>query len=200
MEPFKNLTSKVVPLDIANIDTDQIIPKQFLKLLGKTGYGEYLFFNWRYDKQGTPLKDFVLNSPLFSGRQILLTRENFGIGSSREHAVWALKDYGFKAIIGVSFADIFYNNCSKNGVLVIQMDKNRIEDFFSSKINENFDIDLIQQQIKINSEVFDFEIDPTLKSYLVNGLDEISKTLELGNYIKKYEDKNKVSVKSKSMI
>ncbi|MDN5868318.1 MAG: 3-isopropylmalate dehydratase small subunit, partial [Candidatus Nitrosocosmicus sp.] len=181
MEPFKNLTSKVVPLDIANIDTDQIIPKQFLKLLGKTGYGEYLFFNWRYDKQGIPLKDFVLNSPLFSGRQILLTRENFGIGSSREHAVWALKDYGFKVILGVSFADIFYNNCSKNGVLGIKMDKNIIEDFFSSKINENFEIDLIQQQIKINSKVFGFEIDPTLKNYLVNGLDEISKTLELGN-------------------
>ena len=180
MEPFKNLTSKVVPLDIANIDTDQIIPKQFLKLLGKTGYGEYLFFNWRYDKQGIPLKDFVLNSPLFSGRQILLTRENFGIGSSREHAVWALKDYGFKVILGVSFADIFYSNCSKNGVLVIKMDKNTIEDFFSSKINENFEIDLIQQQIKINSKVFDFDIDPTLKNYLVNGLDEISKTLELG--------------------
>lgn len=200
MEPFKNLTSKVVPLDIANIDTDQIIPKQFLKLLGKTGYGDYLFFNWRYDKQGIPLKDFVLNSPLFSGRQILLTRENFGIGSSREHAVWALKDYGFKVILGVSFADIFYNNCSKNGVLVIKMDKNIIEDFFSSKINENFEIDLIQQQIKINSEVFSFEIDPTLKNYLVNGLDEISKTLELGNHIKKYEDKNKVSVEPESMI
>jgi 3-isopropylmalate/(R)-2-methylmalate dehydratase small subunit len=107
MEPFKNLTSGVVPLDISNIDTDQIIPKQFLKLLGKTGYGEYLFFNWRYDKQGIPLKDFVLNSPLFSGRQILLSRENFGIGSSREHAEWALKDYGFKVILGVSFEDIF---------------------------------------------------------------------------------------------
>ena len=200
MEPFKNLTSKVVPLDIANIDTDQIIPKQFLKLLGKTGYSEYLFFNWRYDKQGIPLKDFVLNSPVFSGRQILLTRENFGIGSSREHAVWALKDYGFKVILGVSFADIFYSNCSKNGVLVIKMDKNTIEDFFSSKINENFEIDLIQQQVKINSKVFDFDIDPTLKNYLVNGLDEISKTLELGNHIKKYEDKNKVSVKSESMI
>ncbi len=200
MEPFKNLTTKVVPLDIANIDTDQIIPKQFLKLLGKTGYGEYLFFNWRYDKQGIPLKDFVLNSPLFSGRQILLTRENFGIGSSREHAVWALKDYGFKVILGVSFADIFYNNCSKNGVLVIKMDKNTIEDFFSSKINENFEIDLLQQQIKINSEVFDFDIDLTLKNYLVNGLDEISKTLELGNHIKKYEDKNKVSVETESMI
>ena len=200
MEPFKNLTSKVVPLDIANIDTDQIIPKQFLKLLGKTGYGEYLFFNWRYDKQGIPLKDFVLNSPVFSGRQILLTRENFGIGSSREHAVWALKDYGFKVILGVSFADIFYSNCSKNGVLVIKMDKNTIEDFFSSKINENFEIYLIQQQVKINSKVFDFDIDPTLKNYLVNGLDEISKTLELENHIKKYEDKNKVSVKSESMI
>jgi len=200
MEPFKNLTSKVVPLDIANIDTDQIIPKQFLKLLGKTGYGEYLFFNWRYDKQGIPLKDFVLNSPLFSGRQILLTRENFGIGSSREHAVWALKDYGFKVILGVSFADIFYNNCSKNGVLVIKMDKNTIEDFFSSKTNENFEIDLIQQQIKINSKFFDFDIDPTLKSYLVNGLDEISKTLKLGNHIKKYEDKHKVSVETESMI
>ena len=197
MEPFKNLTSKVIPLDIANIDTDQIIPKQFLKLLGKTGYGEYLFFNWRYDKQGIPLKDFVLNSPLFSGRQILLTRENFGIGSSREHAVWALKDYGFKVILGVSFADIFYNNCSKNGVLVIKMDKNTIEDFFSSKINENFEIDLIQQQIKINSKVFNFDIDPTIKNYLVNGLDEISKTLELGNYIKKYENKNIVSAKNK---
>jgi 3-isopropylmalate/(R)-2-methylmalate dehydratase small subunit len=200
MEPFKNLTSKVVPLDIANIDTDQIIPKQFLKLLGKTGYGEYLFFNWRYDKQGLPLKDFVLNSTLYSGRQILLTRENFGIGSSREHAVWALKDYGFKVILGVSFADIFYNNCSKNGVLVIKMDKNTIEDFFSSKINDNFEIDLIQQQIKINSQVFDFDIDPTLKNYLVNGLDEISKTLELKNHIKQYEDKNKVSVESESMI
>ena len=197
MEPFKNLTSKVVPLDIANIDTDQIIPKQFLKLLGKTGYGEYLFFNWRYDQQGKPLEDFVLNSSLFSGRQILLTRENFGIGSSREHAVWALKDYGFKVILGVSFADIFYNNCSKNGVLVIKMDKNTIEDFFSSKINENFEIDLIQQQIKINSKVFNFDIDPTIKNYLVNGLDEISKTLELGNYIKKYENKNIVSVENK---
>ena len=197
MEPFKNLTSKVVPLDIANIDTDQIIPKQFLKLLGKTGYGEYLFFNWRYDQQGKPLEDFVLNSSLFSGRQILLTRENFGIGSSREHAVWALKDYGFKVILGVSFADIFYNNCSKNGVLVIKMDKNTIEDFFSSKINENFEIDLIQQQIKINSKVFNFDIDPTIKNYLVNGLDEISKTLELGNYIKKYENKNIVSAENK---
>ena len=130
MEPFRNFTSKAVPLDIANIDTDQIIPKQFLKLLGKTGYGQYLFFNWCYDENGNPTENFVLNLPKFKGRQILLTRENFGIGSSREHAVWALKDYGFKVVIGVSFADIFYNNCTKNGVLVIKLDKNTIDDFF----------------------------------------------------------------------
>src|SRR6476659_6687551 len=157
MEPFKFIKSKPVPLDIVNVDTDQIIPKQFLKLLGKTGYGRYLFYNLRYDEYGNNKSDFVLDLPKFNGRKILLTRENFGIGSSREHAVWALKDYGFKVILGVSFADIFYNNCSKNGVLVIKMDKNTIEDFFSSKTNENFEIDLIQQQIKINSKVFDFD-------------------------------------------
>lgn len=187
MEPFKNLKSMVVPLDIANIDTDQIIPKQFLKLLGKTGYGEYLFFNWRYDKEGIPTKDFALNVPEYQGRQILLTRENFGIGSSREHAVWALKDYGFKVVLGVSFADIFYNNCFKNGVLVIKMDKEIIEDFFSTKTNYVFDIDLSQQQITINSQIYRFEIDPTLKNSLENGTDEISRTLQLEDYIKDYE-------------
>jgi 3-isopropylmalate/(R)-2-methylmalate dehydratase small subunit len=190
MEPFKNLTSKVVPLDIANIDTDQIIPKQFLKLLGKTGYGEYLFFNWRYDKEGIPTKDFALNVPKYQGRQILLTRENFGIGSSREHAVWALKDYGFKVVLGVSFADIFYNNCFKNGILVIKMDKDIIEDFFTTKTNYNFDIDLSEQQITINSQTYQFEIDPTLKNSLENGTDEISKTLQLEDNIKDYEKEN----------
>ncbi len=194
MEPFRNLISKIVPLDIANIDTDQIIPKQFLKLLGKTGYGEYLFFNWRYDDHGIPTKNFVLNLSEFKGRQILLTRENFGIGSSREHAVWALKDYGFKVIIGVSFADIFYNNCFKNGVLVIRLDKNIIEDFFSSKTDEEFEIDLSHQQIRINSSSYSFEIDPTLKDSLENGTDEISKTLQLESQIKKYEDKKNLTI------
>ena len=198
MEPFRNLTSKVVPLDIANIDTDQIIPKQFLKLLGKTGYGEYLFFNWRYDNHGIPTKTFILNLPELKGRQILLTRENFGIGSSREHAVWALKDYGFKVIIGVSFADIFYNNCFKNGVLVIKLDKNVIEDFFSSKTDEEFDIDLSHQQIRIDSSSYSFEIDPTLKDSLESGTDEISKTLQLESQIKKYEDEKNLTVKPDS--
>src|SRR6188472_683432 len=173
MEPFKNLTSKVIPLDIANIDTDQIIPKQFLKLLGKTGYGEYLFFNWRYDKQGIPLKDFVLNSPLFSGRQILLTRENFGIGSSREHAVWALKDFGFKVILGISFADIFYTNCFKNGILIIKLDKDKIDHIFSSTMNQDIEIDLLNQTVKVNSDTHKFYIDSTLKHYLLEGIDEI---------------------------
>ena len=200
MEPFRNLTSKAVPLDIANIDTDQIIPKQFLKLLGKTGYGQYLFFNWRYDENGNPTEHFVLNLPKFKGRQILLTRENFGIGSSREHAVWALKDYGFKVIIGVSFADIFYNNCTKNGVLAIKLDKNTIDNFFTSTTDTDFEIDLAQQQIRINSTIYSFEIDQTIKNSLESGIDEISKTLQLENRIKKYENKKNLTVQPNTIL
>ncbi|MBA3284002.1 MAG: 3-isopropylmalate dehydratase small subunit, partial [Nitrosopumilus sp.] len=140
MEPFKYLKSKPVPLDIVNVDTDQIIPKQFLKLLGKTGYGKYLFYNWRYDKNGNVDSNFVINLPEFAGREILLTRDYFGIGSSREHAVWALKDFGFKVIVGVSFADIFYDNCFKNGVLAIMLDKGKIDDIFSSKTNRDIEV------------------------------------------------------------
>ena len=200
MEPFRNFTSKAVPLDIANIDTDQIIPKQFLKLLGKTGYGQYLFFNWRYDENGNPTEHFVLNLPKFKGRQILLTRENFGIGSSREHAVWALKDYGFKVVIGVSFADIFYNNCTKNGLLVIKLDKNTIDDFFTSKTDDDFEIDLAQQQIRVNSTIYSFEIDQTIKNSLESGIDEISKTLQLENRIENYENKKNLTVKPNTIL
>jgi len=191
MEPFKYLKSKPVPLDIVNVDTDQIIPKQFLKLLGKTGYGKYLFYNWRYDKNGNVDSNFVINLPEFAGREILLTREYFGIGSSREHAVWALKDFGFKVIIGVSFADIFYNNCFKNGVLAIMLDKGKIDDVFSSKTNRNIEVDLPNQTVKIDSDIHKFEIDSTLKRYLLEGIDEISTTLKFENYIRNYELKNK---------
>jgi len=190
MEPFKHLKSKPIPLDIVNVDTDQVIPKQFLKLLGKTGYGKYLFYNWRYDNGGNDKSDFVLNLSEFKGRKILLTRENFGIGSSREHAVWALKDFGFKVILGVSFADIFYNNCFKNGILAIKLDKDEIDHIFSSKINQDIEIDLLEQTIKINSDNFKFDIDPTLKYYLLEGIDEISTTLKFENSIKKYEFDN----------
>jgi 3-isopropylmalate/(R)-2-methylmalate dehydratase small subunit len=190
MEYFNYLKSKPVPLDIVNVDTDQIIPKQFLKLLGKTGYGKYLFYNWRYNEEGNDKSDFVLNLSEFKGRHILLTRENFGIGSSREHAVWAIKDFGFKAILGISFADIFYNNCFKNGILVIKLDKDKIEHIFSHSINEDIEIDLLNQTIKINSDIHKFDIDSTLKSYLLEGIDEISTTLKFENSIKKYEINN----------
>ncbi len=191
MEPFKYLKSKPVPLDIVNVDTDQIIPKQFLKLLGKTGYGKYLFYNWRYDKNGNVDSNFVINLPEFAGREILLTREYFGIGSSREHAVWALKDFGFKVILGISFADIFYNNCFKNGVLAIMLDKDKIDDIFSSKTNRDIEVDLPNQAVKIDSDIHKFEIDSTLKHYLLEGIDEISTTLKYENYIRNYELKNK---------
>ncbi|MEJ7641864.1 MAG: 3-isopropylmalate dehydratase small subunit [Candidatus Nitrosocosmicus sp.] len=191
MEPFKYLKSKPVPLDIVNVDTDQIIPKQFLKLLGKTGYGKYLFYNWRYDKNGNVDSNFVINLPEFAGREILLTRDYFGIGSSREHAVWALKDFGFKVIVGVSFADIFYDNCFKNGVLAIMLDKGKIDDIFSSKTNRDIEVDLPNQTVKIDSDIHKFEIDSTLKRYLLEGIDEISTTLKFDNYIRNYELKNK---------
>lgn len=191
MEPFKYLKSKPVPFDIVNVDTDQIIPKQFLKLLGKTGYGKYLFYNWRYDKNGNVDSNFVINLPEFAGREILLTREYFGIGSSREHAVWALKDFGFKVILGISFADIFYNNCFKNGVLAIMLDKDKIDDIFSSKTNRDIEIDLPNQTVKIDSDIHKFEIDSTLKHYLLEGIDEISTTLKYENHIRNYELKNK---------
>lgn len=191
MEPFKYLKSKPVPFDIVNVDTDQIIPKQFLKLLGKTGYGKYLFYNWRYDKNGNVDSNFVINLPEFAGREILLTREYFGIGSSREHAVWALKDFGFKVILGISFADIFYNNCFKNGVLAIMLDKDKIDDIFSSKTNRDIEVDLPNQTVKIDSDIHKFEIDSTLKHHLLEGIDEISTTLKYENYIRNYELKNK---------
>jgi 3-isopropylmalate/(R)-2-methylmalate dehydratase small subunit len=190
MESFKFLKSKAVPLDIVNVDTDQIIPKQFLKLLGKAGYGKYLFHDWRYDKNGNDKSNFVLNFPEFKGRQILLTRENFGIGSSREHAVWALKDFGFKVILGISFADIFYNNCFKNGVLIIKLDKDKIDHIFSSTINQDVEIDLLNQTVKVNSDIHKFDIDSTLKRFLLEGIDEISTTLKFENSIKKYESEN----------
>lgn len=186
MESFRYLKSKPVPLDVVNVDTDQIIPKQFLKLLGKTGYGKFLFHNWRYDNYGNDKPDFVLNLPQFKGRSILLTRENFGIGSSREHAVWAIKDFGFKALIGISFADIFYNNCFKNGVLAIKLDKDIIDNIFL-RINEDIEIDLLNQIVKINSETYKFDLDLTLKVGLLEGVDDISTTLRYEDYIKKYE-------------
>lgn len=186
MNIFKTITSQAVPLPLVNIDTDQIIPKQFLKLIQKTGFGKFLFYDWRYDSEGNKKDDFVLNNPKYNNRQILLTLDNFGSGSSREHAVWAISDYGFKIIIAPSFADIFYNNCIKNCVLPIILSKPHIQLLFDNE-DIMITVDLEKQQITANSITIPFKIDPSSKISLLEGSDEISKTLKLESEISNYE-------------
>lgn len=186
MNVFRIVKSQVVPLPIVNVDTDQIVPKQFLKLIQKTGFGKFLFYDWRYDIEGKKKDNFVLNNPKYNNRQILLTLDNFGSGSSREHAVWAISDYGFKVIIALSFADIFYNNCIKNGVLPIILSKPHIQFLFDNE-DLMLTVDLENQQIITDSKIISFEIDPSNKISLIEGLDEISKTLKLESEISNYE-------------
>ena len=154
MEPFQDVNSKLIPLDMMNVDTDQIIPKQFLKLIQMSGYGDFLFYDWRFDHSGNPKKGFILNNPKYKGRQVLLTRDNFGCGSSREHAVWALFDYGIRVVIASSFADIFYNNCFKKGLLPIYLSQDEIEYIFNF-VGENdliAEISLAKQSISISEK------------------------------------------------
>ena len=190
LEVFRNIKSKVTPLDRSNIDTDQIIPKQFLKLVQRTDFGKYLFYDLRVDRDGNHIREFVLNDPKYAGRQILLTRDNFGSGSSREHAAWAIRDYGFKAIIAESFADIFYSNCFKNGLLPISLKHEEIEYLFRNSLNVEVEIDLSNQQVKASSKVMCFEIDSYRKMALLEGLDEIELTLQFESQITEYENKN----------
>jgi 3-isopropylmalate/(R)-2-methylmalate dehydratase small subunit len=190
LEVFRNIKSKVTPLDISNIDTDQIIPKQFLKLVQRTNFGKYLFYDLRVDRDGNQKRGFVLNDPKYAGRQILLTRNNFGSGSSREHAAWAIRDYGFKAIIAESFADIFYNNCFKNGLLPISLSHEEIEYLFRNSSNVEVEINLPKQQVNARSRVMYFEIDGYRKKALLEGLDEIGNTLQFESQITDYEKKN----------
>jgi 3-isopropylmalate/(R)-2-methylmalate dehydratase small subunit len=190
LEVFRNIKSKVTPLDISNIDTDQIIPKQFLKLVQRTNFGKYLFYDLRVDRDGNQKRGFVLNDPKYAGRQILLTRDNFGSGSSREHAAWAIRDYGFKAIIAESFADIFYNNCFKNGLLPISLSHEEIEYLFRNSSNVEVEIDLPKQQVNACSRVMYFEIDGYRKKALLEGIDEIGNTLQFESQITDYEKKN----------
>jgi 3-isopropylmalate/(R)-2-methylmalate dehydratase small subunit len=190
LEVFRNIKSKVTPLDRSNIDTDQIIPKQFLKLVQRTNFGKYLFYDLRVDRDGNQRREFVLNDPKYAGRQILLTRDNFGSGSSREHAAWAIMDYGFKAIIAESFADIFYNNCFKNGLLPISLNHEEIEYLFRNSANIQVEIDLSNQLVKACSKVMRFEIDSYRKMALLQGLDEIETTLQFESQITEYEKKN----------
>jgi len=198
MEAFKKITAKIMPLDRANVDTDAIIPKQFLKSIRRAGFGPYLFDEWRYEDVGEPemdcsqrpiKKDFVLNNPDYQGAKILLTRENFGCGSSREHAPWALEDYGFRAIIAPSFADIFFNNCFKNGVLPIALPAEIVDSLFKEvEAGYQITINLDTQTITTpKEEVIKFEVDETRKYRLYNGLDDIALTLLQADKIKAYE-------------
>ena len=169
---------------------NQIIPKQFLKLTQKIGFGKYLFYDWRYNKNGEPKNDFILNNPTYSGYPILLTLDNFGSGSSREHAVWAIMDYGFRVIISPSFADIFYSNCIKNGILPIILAKKEIEYLFDNP-DCIIKVDLNKQQVELKPILrqLKFQINPSKKKMLLEGLDEIGMTLELESHISDYENK-----------
>ena len=202
MEPFTKLDGLVVPIDRSNVDTDAIIPKQFLKSIKRSGFGPNLFDEWRYEDLGEPdqpcdgrplKKDFVLNMPRYQGGRILLARENFGCGSSREHAVWSMHDYGFRCVIAPSYADIFFSNCGKNGILAITIDSNTVSDLFKEvKANEGYSlkIDLESQSIsKPDGGVINFECDNVLKHRLLNGLDDIAMTLNHSDEIKAYEQK-----------
>ncbi len=188
MKPFTKITSVLTPFDRINVDTDQIVPKQFLKLIHKTGFGKFLFYDWRFDQNNKPKNDFVLNNSKYAGSKILLTRENFGCGSSREHAAWALKDYGFNVIIGPSFADIFYDNCFKNGILPIILDSKEVQDLFDTE--SNLSIDLESQTIKFDDKTINFEIDDFRKKTLLEGLDDITQTLQYQDKIDEYEKRN----------
>ena len=188
MQPFKKIKSIATPLDKVNVDTDQIVPKQFLKLIQRTGFGQYLFYDWRYDK-GTPRQDFVLNDPAYKNSKILLARDNFGCGSSREHAVWALDDYGFKVVISTSFADIFYNNCFKNGVLPIKVSDETLQKLFSTK--SEIEVDLESQSIIADGKQISFDIEPHWKKILLEGLDDIAVTLLHEDAIVRYERSHK---------
>ena len=199
MDKFVTLKSIAIPLDRSNIDTDAIIPKQFLKSIKRSGFGPNLFDEWRYLDHGEPGMDnssrplnyeFVLNKPEFRNASILLVRENFGCGSSREHAPWALLDFGIKAILAVSFADIFYNNCFKNGILPITLSNNEIDELFKVSSNQKLEIEVDLPDQRINflvNKFFEFEIDEFKKNSLINGLDEISLTLEKTQEIKNFE-------------
>ena len=188
MEKFNILKGIPANLPMINVDTDMIIPKQFLKTIKRSGLGKSLFFEMRYDDKGKKMDNFVLNEEPYNKSPILLTGKNFGCGSSREHAPWALLDFGIKCIIGPSFADIFYNNCFKNGMLPIVLNKNNLEEIIEySKRKEVIEINLTKQEMKFGNKIINFEIDPFKKKCLLNGLDDISLTLENSEKIFSYE-------------
>ena len=194
MQPFTKHTGVVAPLDRINVDTDQMVPKQFLKLLTREGYGRILFYDWRYLPGERPSPDFVLNRPRYQGASVLLVRANFGCGSSREHAPWAIRDYGFRAILAPSYADIFYNNCFKNGILPVTLPSDQIDELFRrTEAHEGYrvSVDLEQQAITDDRGLrCSFTVDPFRRECLLKGLDEIGLTLVHEAEIAAFERKN----------
>jgi len=190
MEKFKNIKSIPAYLPLMNIDTDKIIPKQFLKTIKRSGLGKSLFYEMRFDEKGNPIKGFVLDNEPYINSKILITGKNFGCGSSREHAPWALIDFGIKIIISESFADIFYNNCFKNGILPITTDENVIKELSEYSFRkENIEIKLAEQKIIYGNKLYKFELDSFKKKCLLEGLDDIALSLEKIKNIENFEDK-----------
>jgi len=194
MQPFSKHTGMVMPLDRVNVDTDQMVPKQFLKALTREGFGRILFYDWRYLAGEKPNPEFVLNFPRYKGASVLLTRANFGCGSSREHAPWGVKDYGFRVILSPSYADIFYNNCFKNGILPATLAEAEIEELFKRTENEegySLTVDLPNQTVSDNrGSTYKFEIAPSRKEVLLKGLDDIATSLQHAEKIDTYEKAN----------
>ena len=185
MKPFTNFKSVVAPLNRVDVDTDQIIPAQFLKRVERTGFGQFMFFKWRFNEDGSPNPNFVLNEPAYQGASILVSGRNFGSGSSREHAPWALHDYGFRCIIAPSFADIFYNNCFKNGILPIVLSSEIVDTLFAYQ--GEIVINLEEQSVKTEDNIYNFEVDAERKRRLINGLDDIGLTLQYEDQIRSFE-------------
>ena len=190
MEKFIKIKSIPAYLSLQNIDTDMIIPKQFLKTIKRTGLGKSLFYEMRYDEQGNSIKDFTLNNEPYSKSKILLAGKNFGCGSSREHAPWALSDFGIKCVISPSFADIFYNNCFKNGILPVKIDEQSVLELAEySKRKEEIDVNLENQEIKFGNKSIKFDIDAFKKKCLIEGLDDIGLSMEKVSHIDNFEKK-----------
>ena len=197
MEPFKTLTSLAAPLDRANVDTDQIIPKQFLKRIERTGYGDFLFFDWRQTPGGEPVANFVLNDPRYKGAKILVAGKNFGCGSSREHAAWALSDFGFRAVIAPSFADIFFSNAGKNGIVLARLTEQEVDTLLqNAQKNPTYQLTVsLEAQTVTDGRGFSakFEIDPFRKFCLLEGLDDIGLTLRHAAELDKFEQQHEAA-------
>ena len=192
MKPINIVNSIYAPLDRKNVDTDQIISKEFLKRIERTGFGQFVFYHWRFDENGNPIEDFVLNKPEYKNAEILVAQDNFGCGSSREHAPWAILDYGFRVVIAPSFADIFHNNCFKNGILPIKLTESECDELLEKGLAEAqaIEVNLEEQTVTTGfGKTYSFEIDPYYKQMLLNGWDEISLTFQYEEQIAAYEKK-----------